>query len=53
MLAVDVAYRIASGEATSAEKVLEHMTGRDRLGNRITGVTPTLECRTARRRGAP
>ena len=42
MIAKDVAFRFAAGEASSREKVVEMMTGRDRDGRPIPGVTPLV-----------
>lgn len=42
MLARDVHFRLGAGEASSIEKVVELLTGRDRNGNAIVGVKPSL-----------
>lgn len=42
MLAVDVYFRLHAGQASSVEKIIEQLTGRDRHGVPVPGIAPII-----------
>ena len=42
MLATDVHFRLGAGEASSVDKIVEHLTGRDRYGDPVSGISPVV-----------